>query len=270
MDGSDDVEGTLCARRSADVLYAFIGGPASLGVSEVARQLGISKAVVHRIFQALASRGFLKHDPETRAYRLGPSAGALGARALRDMDMRRAARPVLEKLRDDTGETTTVSEIVGDSRVYLEQFESRQTIRMLVELGRPHALHAGGSGKAILAFLSEDRQAHIISKGLTRLTDVTITDSVELRNQLKTVEEQGFAVSLGERAPDAGSIAAPVFASDGNVIGSLSVCGPVGRFTDPVIAEHSKRVLQAGEEVSRRMGWDGPYPPRARVDGRNP
>lgn len=258
--------GTTSASRVADVLHAFIGGPASMGVSEVAREAGLSKAVVHRIFQSLSLRGFLAHDPVTRAYRLGPSAAALGARALRDMDMRRAAQPVLERLRDETSETTTISEIIGDNRVYLEQFESRQTIRMLVELGHPHALHAGGSGKAILAFLPQARQDKIIEKGLARLTETTITEPGKLRQQLLEIASRGYAVSLGERAPDAGSVAAPIFGNDGTVIGSLSVCGPVHRFSADVVAEHGKRVLLAGEEVSRRMGWQGAYPPHRNKD----
>lgn len=254
--------GTESADRVADVLFAFIAGPASLGVTEVARDVGISKAVVHRIFQSLTSRGFLQADASTRLYRLGPSATALGARALRDMDMRRAAQPVLAKLRDSTNETTTLSEIVGDSRVYLDQFESRQAIRMTVELGRPHALHAGGSGKSILAFLPERRREALISKGLSKVTSATITDPSVLRSELVHVAQCGYAVSLGERQHDAGSVAAPVFGADGSIIGSLSICGPVSRFDEEAVSSHSRDVTAAAAEVTRRMGWTGEYPVR--------
>lgn len=264
------IGGTATADRVADILLAFISGPASLGVSEVARDLGISKAVVHRIFQSLLSRRFLQIDANTRSYRLGPSATALGARALRDLDMRRAARPVLEALRDKTDETTTLTELVGDSRVYLDQFESRQSIRMTVELGRPHALHAGGSGKSILAFLPSERQEELIQRGLTQVTPATVTDPDRLRAELRDVEACGYAVSLGERQHDAGSVASPVFGADGWVIGSLSVCGPVGRFDDETVAAHAELVLAAAREVSRRMGWSGPYPPQPkRSEGAN-
>jgi len=261
--------GTTTADRVADILFAFVTGPASLGVSEVARDVGVSKAVVHRIFQSLLSRRFLQVDPVSRAYRLGPSAAALGARALRDLDMRRAAQPILESLRDETGETTTLTELVGDSRVYLDQFESRQSIRMTVELGRPHALHAGGSGKSILAFLPARRQEELIEQGLTQVTPATITDPADLRAELGEVAKSGFAVSLGERQHDAGSVAAPVFGPDGEVIGSISVCGPVGRFDDATVAAHAKLVLAAAGDVSRRMGWPGTFPPRADVTRRS-
>lgn len=253
--------GTTTADRVADILLAFITGPASLGVSEVARDVGVSKAVVHRIFQSLLSRRFLQVDAASRAYRLGASAAALGARALRDLDMRRAAQPVLEALRDKTDETTTLTELVGNSRVYLDQFESRQSIRMTVELGRPHALHAGGSGKSILAFLPFQRQEELIKQGLAQVTPATITDPAHLWTELREVAQCGFAVSLGERQHDAGSVASPVFGPDGRVIGSVSVCGPVGRFDEATVAAHAKLVRAAASEVSRRMGWPGVYPP---------
>src|SRR6476469_791348 len=85
--------GTEAAARVADVLLMFANGPDALGVSEIARELQLSKAVVHRILQSLASRSMVRTDPGTREYRLGPGAIALGARALRGLDLRSAAQP---------------------------------------------------------------------------------------------------------------------------------------------------------------------------------
>lgn len=252
--------GTESAMRVADVLRAFVTGPASIGVSELARELALSKAVVHRILQSLVSKDFLKHDPLSHSYRLGPSATALGARALRDLDMRRAARVTLESLHAASAETVTISELVGRQRVYLEQLPSNQVIRMMVEIGRPHALHAGASGKAIMAFLPADEQDALITEGLDKVTDVTITDPTRLQNELRVTALRGYAVSLAERQLDVGSVAAPIFGSDGQVVGSLSVCGPVGRFTEEAVASHARLIVRAGAEVSERLGWRGPYP----------
>ncbi|MGH3169723.1 MAG: IclR family transcriptional regulator [Trebonia sp.] len=165
--------GTEAAARIADVLLMFTDGPASLGVTEIARELGLSKAVVHRILQSLADRSFVAADPVTHEYRLGQGAVALGTRVLRDLDLRRAARLVLRQLRDTTGETTTVSEVTNLSRVYLDQFESPQEIKMTVELGRRHPLHAGASGRAIRAFLPPDTIEQVIGSGLPTLTPET-------------------------------------------------------------------------------------------------
>lgn len=248
--------GTEAGARVADVLLLFTHGPAAVGVSEIARQLDLSKAVVHRILQSLASRSFVVADPVTREYRLGTSAVALGARALRDLDLRRVARPVLRRLRDDTGETTTLSELVDHSRVYLDQFESRQEIKMTVELGRPYPLYAGASSRAILAFLPPETVQRVLDSGLPPLTARTVNSPDELLRGLGPVRQQGYATSLGERQPGAGSVAAPVFNIEGEVVGSLSVCGPVSRFGGEVMARYAPMVVAAAGEVSRALGSD--------------
>src|ERR1700760_4560507 len=104
-----DAGGTESTGRVADVLLLFVEGPSTLGVSRIARELGLSKAVVHRILQSLVGRDMVAVDPSTREYRLGPAAAALGARALRDSDLRTLALPQLRALRDETRETVTLS-----------------------------------------------------------------------------------------------------------------------------------------------------------------
>lgn len=131
---ASDNTGTEAAARVADVLLLFTGGPRYLGVSAISRELDLSKAVVYRILQSLVSREMLATDPGVAGYRLGPAAVALGASALRRFDARVAATPVLRRLREETGETTTLSGLVGDERVYLDQFESPREIKMTVEL----------------------------------------------------------------------------------------------------------------------------------------
>lgn len=249
--------GTEAAARVADVLLMFANGPDALGVSEIARELGLSKAVVHRILQSLASRSMVRTDPGTREYRLGPGAIALGARALRDFDLRAAARPTLRRLRDLTRETTTLSALLGNSRLYLAQYESPQEIKMTVPLGRPFPLHAGSSSRAMLAFLPPETVEQVISDGLRRLASETILDPDDLRRRLRETRASGYATSRGERQEGAGSVAAPVFGVDGEVVGSISVCGPVSRFDPETVARYVPMVRSAAAEISSMLGWDG-------------
>jgi len=252
-----DHSGTEAAARVADVLLMFASGPAALGVSEIARELGLSKAVVHRILQSLASRSLVRADPETRGYRLGAGAIALGARAMRGFDLRTAARPTLRRLRDLTRETTTLTVLVQDSRVYLDQYESPQEVKMTVGLGRRWPLHAGASGRAMLAFLPEEQIEHVIAGGLTAMTPETIVDPDGLRRQLAATRSVGWATSRGERQQGAGSVAAPVFGMDGEVVGSISVCGPLARFDRETVEHYVPLVCSAAAEISTAMGWDG-------------
>ncbi|MBK1787055.1 IclR family transcriptional regulator [Prauserella cavernicola] len=254
--------GTEAAARVADVLLLFTGGPEYLGVSTISRELGLSKAVVYRILQSLVSREVLATDPGVVGYRLGPAAVALGASALRRFDVRTAAEPVLRRLRDATGETTTLSGLVGDERVYLEQFESRAEIKMTVEIGRRFPLHAGSSGKAILASLPLWRRDSVLAGELTALTERTVTDHDALLDELTTISAEGVAVSLGERQAGAGSVAAPLIGPDGEVHGAISVCGPVYRFSQEKIERYRGLVHEAASEITR--AWAGPPTTRPR------
>lgn len=259
-EGRATADGTESSARVADVLLQFLGGSHRLGVSAIARELGLSKAVVHRILRSLVDRRLLEVDPVTRAYGLGPAAVALGARALRDAKLRPVALPELRELQRLTGETTTVSARVPDGRVYLDQVVSEKEIRMTVELGRRFPVHAGSTGRAIMAFLPASEQETLLTGHLESLTPDTIVDPDKLRSVLRTVRATGIAESGGERQLGAASLAAPIFDLDGQPIGALSVCGPRSRFTDEVRERFAPLVARSADTVSRALGWQGGLP----------
>jgi len=252
MEPPSGIEG---ANRVADILMLFLGDSEEMGVTQVARALDRSKAVVHRTLQSLVSRQLLEQDPISRTYRLGPTAAAIGARALRDCDLRVVAEPILRELRDQTQETTTLSQRIGLDRSYIVQFPSPQEIKMLVEIGRRFPLHAGSSSKVILSNMDAHEQQLVVDGALERITPNTVIDPTDLLDELMHVREQGFAVSSGERQPGAGAIAAPVFNLSHRVIGAISVCGPQQRFDEERIAHLTPLVLEAAEKISVGMGW---------------
>lgn len=252
--------GTEAAGRVADVLMAFTEGPRSLGVSAIARELDLSKAVVHRILKTLAQRGFLTSDTDSRGYHLGPAAAALGARALREADLRTVAMPVLRELQRATEETTTLSALVPGGRVYLDQITSTREIKMTVEIGRRFPLHAGSSSTCILAFLPADQQEAVLSGAMDRLTTKTVVDPDVLRKRLVDIRSRGFALSDGERQQGAGSVAAPVFGVDGSVLGAISVCGPLDRVDISTRLSFVPLLADAADRISRQLGWHGGMP----------
>ncbi len=253
-------DGTEGAARVADVLLLFTDGPSPIGVSEVARRLGLSKAVVHRILRTLVDRRLLATDPLTRGYQLGSAAAAIGARGLRESELRRVALPFLRRLQAATGETTTLSAPVAAGRVYLAQVESLNEIKMTVELGRRFPLHAGSSSRAILAFMAAEEQQEVLDSELAALTGATIIDPQGLRASLDEVRRSGVAQSGGERQPGAGSVAAPLFGVGGAVVGAISVCGPVSRMTAQRCAELVPQVCEVADRISVELGWRGGLP----------
>ncbi|SNT55106.1 DNA-binding transcriptional regulator, IclR family [Asanoa hainanensis] len=253
-------QGTEAATRVADVLLLFTDGPDFLGVTAIARSLDLSKAVVHRILQTLVERRLLVSDPASRGYQLGPAAAALGARALRESQLRTVAMPVLRELQLATGETTTVSARVHSGRVYLDQVESTREIKMTVEVGRRYPLHAGSSSTCILAFLPDAEREAVLRADLPTLTSRTTTDHDLLRIRLAEIRETGVAGSDGERQEGAGSVASPVFGIDGTVIGAISVCGPAHRVDADARERYGPLVREAADRISRALGWSGGLP----------
>lgn len=266
---TESTGGTGATERVADVLLLFIDGPPSLGVSRVSRELDLSKAVVHRILQSLINRNLIAYDPSVREYRLGPAAAALGSRALRESDLRTAALPFVAELRDQLHETVTISAKMHGGRVYLDQVVGTHEITMSVELGRRFPVHAGSSGKCILAHSRPDEIDRVLADELAALTPATPTDPVALRAELAQIRERGYAASAGERQGDAGSIAVPVF-DPGGLVGSISVCGPRFRVTDAFVAATAPELIETADRITARLGGTAPARAVPTPTGRTP
>lgn len=253
--GSSSGQTIAAVDRAIDVLDLFAESQEpTLGVTEIAQQLGISKAVVFRILSSFRAKGFVEMDERTHRYALGPKVLQLGLSHLARFDVRQKAHDVLEALSRETDETATLSVLAGDQRVYIDQVTPARDVRMVVELGRPQVLHAGASSKALLAFLPSEVQAEYLRGKLQRLTKTTITNAGALRKELDAIRTRGYAVSFGERLEGAGSVAAPVLGHDDQVVAVISVSGPVERFR-AVSERAAKLLVKETSDLSRRLGY---------------
>jgi len=246
--------------RAADILLHLADSrrPDS-GITEISRDLGISKAVVHRVLASLRSRDLVDMDLQTRRYSLGPRALMLGLTYLDRIDARRLEATRLAPLSEATSETATLSLRPGNSRFYVDQVIPPREVIMTVRLGVPYPLHAGASSKAFLAFLDDRDIYHCLAGPLARLTESTIISKRALRQELVKIRARGWADSAQERQPGAASVAAPVFDYSGVPKAVMSVCGPADRFR-----EHAEScrdtLLQTTRTLSAQLGYSGARP----------
>lgn len=231
-------------------VLAEAGGP--MGVTEIARRVRLPKSVVHYHVSALVRNRYAEARPDRR-YGLGHAALRLGRSGYANLELRARALPFLRSLHHDTWETVTVSVLAGRERVPVDQLVSPQEVKLAVELGRPFPLHAGASGRAILAFLPEAARDSLLHEPLERLTAETVVDPDRLLLLLAATREAGVAVSRGERQEGAASVAAPVFDHDG-VTGAMTVCGPLFRFDERAVQRYGQLVRAAADELSRELG----------------
>lgn len=238
--------------RAMSILRAFSNLGPDLSLSDLARRVGLAKSVVHRSLASLVDTGFLVQDATTHRYLIGPESLALGLAALSMVDLPRLAQPYMEDMKSQTRETSTLSLLVGNQRVYASQLESPQDVRMTVEVGTKRwPLYAGSSGRAILAgFTQEQLDEYLASAQLSPLTQNTIASKSALLASLAIVRDLGYAVSAGERDPWAASVAAPVFGRRGEVLGSISVCGPIFRFTPDLVHGYGQLVKSSAAAIS--------------------
>ncbi len=243
--------------RAVDILALFASVDSfTLGVTEIADRLGMSKAVVHRLLTSLRKRKLIDFHSDTRRYSLGPMAMRLGLAYMARLDIRRLAGPELQRLSRETNETATLSLRTGDTRVYVDQVTPAREVIMSVTIGLPYPLHAGGSSKAFLAFLPEAEVDDYLSRALTAMTPQTVVDPERLRAELAEIRERGWARSFGERQLGAASVAAPVLDHADLPVAVVSVCGPAERFAEEADA-CAERLLEVTTELSQRMGRAG-------------
>jgi DNA-binding IclR family transcriptional regulator len=255
MNADSQPQTIVAIERAADVLGLFAdAGEPTLGVTEIANALKLSKAVVYRILSSFRAKGFIQLDEQSRRYSLGPRALHVGLAYLDRTDVRSIAHPELEKLCRDTNETATLSVRTGWTRVYVDQVTPDRDVKMVVQLGQQAPLHAGASSKAFLSFLPKEEQDAYLARPLHRLTDSTVTTVKTLRAELAAIADTGYAVTLGERIEGAGSVAAPIFAHDSSPVAVISVCGPTDRLRDEA-DEIAPKLLEATARISSQLGW---------------
>jgi DNA-binding IclR family transcriptional regulator len=117
-------------------------------------------------------------------------------------------------------------------------------------------LHAGAAGRLLLAYMPRMQRHDIISRlPLKQYTDLTFTDPQALEKTFKEIRCKGYAVSRGEREPEAYSVVAPVWDASRQVIASLSISGPNFRLTEAQLQFNIRGVRAAAEEISKRLGY---------------
>ncbi|MGI5129747.1 IclR family transcriptional regulator [Pseudonocardia sp. CA-107938] len=245
--------------HALDVLDALGRAYGAVGVTELARQTGLSKAAVHHLLATLESRNLVAKDSETSRYRLSWGLYELGAKVVRDVDLPRIARPHLDRLAAHTGESVLLGILDEDTVLYLDRGEAPTGLQMRANAGRRGPLHATASGKVLLAFASDATLfERLLAAPLARFTATTVTDPSTLRNELAGVRSEGYAVCWQEREVGLCSLAVPLRDYTGNVVGSLAVAGPASRLTKRTLHAHLVPLQSAGRRIEVQLGGAKP------------
>ena len=248
--------GLSTVRNAARLLKVFRSREADLGVSELARRLGLGKSTVHRMLTTLVAEGLIEQNPRTGGYRLGIVMFELGQAVRVHMDLHAAVGQVLSELRAQTGESSQVGVLDGHEVVYVDRLESAHSLRLFTETGRRVPVHCTSSGKVLLAYLPEARRHAVLREApMTALTPHTITSREQLVAELTRVRRRGWAEAINEREIGIASIAAPVRDVTGDVVAAISIGVPLARCSVMALRRLAPTIVEAAEAASRRLGW---------------
>jgi IclR family acetate operon transcriptional repressor len=244
--------------RAIAVLKAFNEEEPELGVTELSQRLELPKSTVYRLLASFQREGIVDQNPETEKYRLGIELVSLAGLVLKQIDVRQVARPYLRSLAEAFEETVNLTVLTGDGKVInIDGISSPRMVRNVGWIGREMLPHCISGGKALLAHLSQQRLERILAKGLPRFTEKTITDPIVLREELKRVRQQGYAVAQEELEVGLSAVAAPIWNHEGKVVAALSVSGPSFRLSSEKIPELAKLTRQTANDISHQLGYVG-------------
>ncbi len=241
--------------HALDVLEAFQAG-GLLGVSDLARRLHLPKTVIHRLLSTFEDRRYIRQDATSRKYALTLKLWQVGASAMRRVDLPALAREVLGRLVSETGETSYVSILDGLDVVWVAKVEGHEPLRVYVEVGGRVPAYCTASGKALLAYATDEVQAELAATSLSKLTRRTITGARELARELRTIRATEVSFNRGERRDDIGAVAAPVFDGAGRAIAALGISGPLTRLPKARLPELAAIVGRAARDLSGRLGHE--------------
>jgi len=225
-----------------DLIEHLAAAPGAVGVSDVSRALGISKARAHRHLRALVQRGYARQDAITERYEIGARLLPLGEMARERFGVLDAVRPEMARLREATGQAVTASVVADGGVTVLEMLPGRTLIEFGVRPGARLELGASAQGLVALAFGDPTLQA--------------LAETGEaLRSEVETVRRQGWATAADRVMGGVNALAAPVFDHRGLCRAALAIVGSTQLIAAQPTPEQIAEVTQAAARASTRLGW---------------
>lgn len=203
-----------------------------LGVTELARRSGNTKARAFRLLSTLEHHGFVQRSADGTSYMLGRTALVLGMAAQEQVDLVRVARPHLDGLGARFNENCSIRVRDGLQSVTVAKWDSTRGVRVVSKVGTRRPLHAGATGKVLLAFAPDEVLAQTLAQPLQRFTPATSVNRSKLPRELARIRADGHAMSHGEVVPDAVGFAVPVRDPSGAVVAALGLSLPSSRVPD--------------------------------------
>ena len=237
------------------MLQALGRDDAGRRLSELSRELGVSKSTLSALLSTLERYELVERDPESRAYRLGMGLLDLGGAVLRRLDLPKLARPSLRRLAEISHETAILHVRDGESSVIADRIEPQRQLKVVAPLGHRLPPFAGSVAKAVLAALPErDAAVLLATRPLPAFTPRSITSADAYLAELAGVRETGYALEDDEYLDGVCAVSSAIVDAGGHAVATLSVAAVSARVDVGHIHALGPEIAAAARSVSRRLG----------------
>lgn len=240
------VDSTLS--KGLSILEELATNPGGKGVTELSRDLELTKSNAFRLLRTLTTLGYVT-STEDKKYRATMKIWQLGQSVVENLNLRDIAKPHLISLAQKTGETVYLAVRDGLSVVYIDKIESTKPIRSFTPKGGSAPIHCVGTGKALLA-AEYDVLRESVRNHLTKFTPITITSLRKLDADMQATQERGYAIDNGEYRDRIHSFASVIRLPNSKAVAALGVSAPDVNLEGGREEEICKIVTQAAAAVS--------------------
>ncbi|OWT71566.1 MULTISPECIES: IclR family transcriptional regulator [unclassified Achromobacter] len=246
--------------RVLQLLSVLADASGPIGVKQVAEQMSLAPSTVHRLLQLLRKEGFVDTASNSHQYAIGTQFYRVAARVYAAGSPHDIALPLIQAIADEFNETVVFGlyQPVQRSVTFTASADGGQRLKYHLDMHTPLSLVWGASGKAILAFLPPDIARKIIeSEGPSPASGAPVPDLADLEKELARTRRRGYAVTDGEKFPDARGIAAPVYGPRG-VLGCICLTSPKSRMPHGEIAQIGEKIVAQAAVLSQALGASDP------------
>jgi IclR family transcriptional regulator, pca regulon regulatory protein len=238
--------------RGLAVIRAFGPGRERLSLSDVARETGLTRAAARRFLLTLVRLGYVRSDG--REFSLRPRVLELGYAYLSGLAMPEIASPHLEELVARVRESSSISVLDGDHIVYVARVPTKRIMTVAISVGTRFPAHATSMGRVLLAGMShDDLERYLAEPDFESFTGRTVTDPDRLREIVRDVGRQGYAIVDQELEEGLRAIAAPIHGAGDAVIAAINLSAHASRVS---MAAMRAELLPAMLETARRIEAD--------------
>jgi IclR family acetate operon transcriptional repressor len=223
-------------------------------VSEASEALGVAPSTAHRLLAMLQWHGFVSQNPGSKAYVPGRELLSIGLAALHDLAVRDVARPEIEDLSREVGETVHLIVLQGSRTLIVDAVEGQQMVRVGARLGGSAPLNCVSAGKVLLSAFSMRQVAALVgSDPLPQMTERSIATLAELELELEKVRRQGYATNFDEHELGATGVSVAIPVPRGVTPATITVNAPSGRMAKERIPEVARLARAAAARIAAKL-----------------